>query len=123
VFCGWSFSGQLRSSLLVDLLVGCSGRAGIKNLRLNTMLRIEFCEPIESPPYFAAFTLSFLEPLSPEFQLQLSSVMVPDAIADTVTKPVLMRVLENAVFSVCTPWNCSSSYGTSWQSCEGSLNA
>jgi hypothetical protein len=76
-------------------------RAGIKNLRLNAMLRIELCEPIENPPYFAACTVSFLEPLAPEFQLQLSPVMMSDTLADSVTKPVIMRVLENVVFSVC----------------------
>ena len=51
-------------------------------------------------PFFAACTVSFLEPLSPEFQLQLSPVMMSGSLAETITKPVITRLLRNAVFSV-----------------------
>ena len=78
-----------------------SAHAGIKNLKLNALVRLELCRPCLTPPYFSALSVSFLEPISPEFQLQLSTVLLPGAIADSVTKPVILRILRNAVFSVC----------------------
>ena len=62
------------------------------------MLRIEFCEPIHAPPFFAAISIAFLEPLQPEFQMQ--SLPLPGGVSDAIAKPLIKRVLNDAVFSV-----------------------
>jgi hypothetical protein len=77
--------------------------AGIRNLKLNAVMHIEVCEPIETPPFCAAITMAFLEPLAPEFQLQLSNFLVPGAVAEGIAKPTIMRILKDAVFSVRGP--------------------
>lgn len=64
-------------------------------------MRIELCRPCLRPPYFSAISISFLEPLSPEFQLNVSTVLLPGKLAGDVTKPVILNILKNAVFSVC----------------------
>ena len=72
--------------------------AGIKNLKFSATMRIEVCEPIGTPPFFAALSLAFLEPLNPEFQLQ--PILFPGTVEEDVMKPLIKRVLNDAVFSV-----------------------
>lgn len=62
--------------------------------------------------------MSFLEPLNPEFQLQLSPIMMSGALAETITKPVIMRLLRNAVFSVRANPGCAIADGGSTSQSE-----
>lgn len=95
--------------------------AGIKNLKINAMLRIELAEPVPQPPFFAAVIVSFLEPLAPAFTLRLSMALVPGSVAKSMLTPLLMNVLQNKVFAVrcrplplCIP-HVAGPGGTSWR--------
>ena len=74
--------------------------AGIKNLKLDARMRIELSEPLPAAPYFAAVTLSFLEPLAPTFSLKLQTALLPEGLTRPIVEPILSNILKEKVFAV-----------------------
>ena len=63
-------------------------------------MRIELSEPLPAAPYFAAVTLSFLEPLAPTFSLKLQTALLPEGLTRPIVEPILSNILKEKVFAV-----------------------
>eukprot|EP00892_Ulva_mutabilis_P005506 jgi/Ulvmu1/3327/UM155_0010.1 len=98
------FVGDDLQAVLVGHMLTGRVLAGIKNLKINALLRIELSEPIPKPPFFAAVVVSFLEPLAPAFTLRLSTAILPGSVAKSMITPLLMNILQNKVFASLFVW-------------------
>eukprot|EP00892_Ulva_mutabilis_P003576 jgi/Ulvmu1/1590/UM111_0018.1 len=97
---------DLYGSLLGTVSTG-QFRAGMRNMRLSALARVELTDPMEQLPYFKAITLSFLEPLEPAFTIKLDIGLIADSAglaAGQAVKPALMSILSNEVFSRLFVW-------------------